>query len=268
MFYREKKIEVGNYLEVDIIPRTKEAEEACKKLREPKIRKKRKISKPSQQNLNHKNSKRYMVQLLNGNFSKQDYHITATYDDDHLPETVEAAEREAVNYLRRIDYKRKKENLEALKYVLITEYSLSSDESITRVHHHIIVNGGLTRDTVEDLWCKGRGKKRKKIGFVNADRLQPDKNMGLEALGKYVMKNMPGKKRWSSSRNLKRPYRLRDADHKYRPKQIEKLVRSNDLGYEEFAKKYPKHHIVEIRTTYFDRTGWHVYLKLWKIQLE
>ena len=60
-------------------------------------------------------------------------------------------------------------------------------EKITRIHHHIIMNGGQSRDEVEMMWTVERINWRKyntepeymdqvkKLGWVNADRLQLDK---------------------------------------------------------------------------------------------
>ena len=102
MFYREKKVDCGTYREVDIIPRTADAERATR----GKRGKRKKVTEPKQRNLNDKNSKRYLVQLGNGNFGYGDLHVSATYAQENLPETPEEAERIVGNYLRRIAYRR------------------------------------------------------------------------------------------------------------------------------------------------------------------
>lgn len=282
MFIREKKTAVGKYHEFDLIPRTDKAEQGTRRTRN----KKKRVSRPSQENLNTKNSRRYLVQLLNGNFGKEDYHLSCTYSPKYLPKTVADAEREVSNYLLRIKRKRISLGLDPLKYVVVTEYSLDQDNNfVTRIHHHIVTNGGIDRNLIEDLWGKGQGKNRESMGFVNADRLQVDPNTGLEALGKYLVKTLPnsqkkkskkklekeviknrvkGKKRWSSSRNLLRPERLPNADHKFRPSAIERMARSNDLGYSELIKKYPNYYISEVRVEEHRMTGYHIYIKAWK----
>jgi len=258
-FIREKKIYCGeDYLEVDIIPRVED-----EKMPRGKRSRKKRISAPKQKRLNDKNARRYFVQLVNTNFGKGDLHVTATYSDDELPETVEDAEREARNYIRRIDYRRKKEGLPPLKYVLVTECRTEKDgEKPIRVHHHIIMDGALDRDVVESLWSrrKKKGEKhRKMIGFVNADRLQPNE-YGLEALSRYLMKNPQGKKRWSSSQNLEKPW-SRNNDHKYSKKEVEKAAKNpGDRFY--WEKKYPGYWLTECKPVYNDYTGWSIYLKL------
>ena len=271
MFTREKKIDCGDYREVDIINRTDNAEQAAK----GKRRKRHKVSAPKQQELNDKNAKRYLVQLGNGNFGKGDYHITCTYAV--LPESVAAAEKRVQRYLARIAYRRMVMGLEPLKYILVTEYKYTKDgTAIRRVHHHIIVNGGIDRDLLELMWTDTRINWRRvdnpdyrdsiqRTGWCNVDRIQPNEN-GIEALCKYVLKDPQGKKRWSSSRNLIRPEMLPPADKKYRPRQIENLVKSPDGGRAFFEKQYRDYHITHIEPVYYDETGWHVYLKMWRKQ--
>lgn len=272
VFEREKKTDCGDYREVDIIPRTNHAEKAVKGRRG----KKKKVTEPKQRDLNDKNAKRYLVQLGNGNFGAGDLHVTLTYSRDSLPENEEQAEAAVKNYLRRIAYKRMKLGLESLKYILVTEYGCSADgEKITRIHHHIIMNGGLPRDDVELMWTTERinWKKAeqdqayrsgiKRIGWANADRLQVNEN-GIEGLCKYITKNPKGKKRWSSSRNLVRPVQHPPADSKYSRRQVETAAKAADGGRAFFEKRFPDYEIRQIRPEYYDQTGWHIYLKMWR----
>lgn len=297
VFIREKKTDCANYREVDIIPRTEAAEQAAR----GKRGKKRKVNAPKQKDLNDKNAKRYLVQLGNGNFHIGDLHTSCTYDAENLPETVEEAEKIVTNYLRRIAYRRNKLGLEPLKYILVTEYKYSKDgQCLKRIHHHIIMNGGLDRDDVELMWTKDRinWKKTKdteyrasikQMGWVNADRLQMNEN-GIEGLCKYIVKDPQGKKRYSSSRNLDRPETTREDggekqqrnqnhwkysrnlnapeekcnDFKYSKRKVEQLAKSPDAGLEEFKKIYSNYNIVSCEPVYYEQTGWHIYLKMWK----
>lgn len=271
VFMREKKVDCGKYREADIIPRTEEADKAAKEKR----RKRKKVTEPKQKDLNEKNAKRYLVQVGNGNFGAGDLHISCTYDKGHLPSSIEEAEKTVNNYLRRIAYRRGKLGMEPLKYILVTEYKFDkSGQMIKRVHHHIIMNGGLSRDDVELMWTAKRinwnkaqdpkyREEIKQMGWVNADRIQTNEN-GIEALCKYIVKDPQGKKRWSSSRNLVRPVELPNADYKYTKKQIEKLAKSDDCGKEFFTKQFPGYEIREITPVYYEETGWHIYLKMWK----
>lgn len=264
-FIREKKVYCGSqYLEIDIIPRT-ESED----VKPPGTRsKKEKISAPKQKNLNDKNAKRYFVQLTNTNFGEDDIHVTVTYAKEYLPDSIEAAEKEAANYIRRISYRRKKEGLPPLKYILVTEFSTKKGgEKPTRIHHHIIMNGGLDRDTIEDLWRRTKNKGQKKgdkIGFANTDRLQPNE-YGLEALARYLMKNPNGKKRWSCSQNLIKPW-CRNNDTKYTKKQVAQIARSDPDNKAFWMKKYPGWTLTECKPEYNTITGWSIYLKLRRLK--
>lgn len=303
VFIREKKTDCADYREVDIIPRTEKAEEATR----GKRGKRRKAKKPKQNALNDKNAKRYLVQLGNGNFNAGDLHTSCTYSADNLPGTVKEAEKIANNYLRRIAYRRQKLGLEPLKYILVTEYKFTKDgKQLKRIHHHIIMNGGMDRDEVEMMWSAQRINWKKadsvdkkeaavyrdsieRLGWVNADRLQTNEN-GIEGLCKYIVKDPQGKKRYSSSRNLERPETKREDgtpeaaadqnlwkashnleaptekcnDFKYSKAKVERLAKSTDGGLSEFKKIYADYDIVSCEPVYYDQTGWHIYLKMWK----
>ena len=268
-FIREKKIFCGDhYREVDIFGYTTAQKNAAAR---GKRSKKVQESEPKQKNLNDKNARRYFVQLGNLNFGDdpEALHVTATYSAKHLPRTVEAAEKEVSNYLRRVAYARKKEGLPPLKYILVTAYTTARNSGKpTRIHHHIVMNGGLDRDVVEELWRKRKRKGQKKgdrIGYCNADRLQASDD-GIAALCNYLVKQAGGKKRWTSSHNLERPT-SRTNDGKYNRRQIEKWARERP-GREFWEKKYPGWTLTDsdygVQYEYNDYTGWSIYLKLRK----
>jgi len=103
-FIREKKIYCGNrYREVDIYTYTDAQKTASRRgTRSKKVRE----SEPKQKNLNDKNARRYFIQTANLNFGEDPgaLHVSATYSAKHLPATVDEAEREVSNYLRRVQY--------------------------------------------------------------------------------------------------------------------------------------------------------------------
>ncbi|MDM0874808.1 hypothetical protein QTI50_15065 [Clostridium perfringens] len=211
MIYREKKIYSGDMLEVEIYPISLRDRNQSRK-------KKEKISVPKQRNLNNKNSIKHLIRLLNTNFSNKDYSVTLTYDNKNLPSNEEKAKRDVSNYIRRIKRYIKKNNLSELKYVALVEYKESKNgDKPVRIHHHIVMNGVIPRDKVEDIWGKGR---------ANADRLQADE-FGFEALARYISKDPKGNKRWCQSMNLKQP-KVKVNDFKYSRKKVIEL--SNSQG--------------------------------------
>lgn len=263
MFMREKQIKCGkNYMEVDIIPGIGRAI----KLKQGEKKRKEKLIRPSQVNLNEKNSKRYMKLLAHGNFTRKDLALVCTYNVNYAPKTIEEAEKEIRNYLRRVAYEMKKQGVGPLKYILVTEFKEDEEGNfVIKPHHHLIINGGLDRDKLESLWSKKiKGQPKEQMGWINAKRLQFDGNgNGIEGLVKYM--NKPYKKKsWSSSRNLKRPETTPD-DRRYKKRKIDQLAVSNDLGEEFFSKKYPNYDIVSIVPKFNKHTDrWHIYLKMWK----
>lgn len=268
-FVRQKTIDCGEeYREVDIFTYTDTQRAAAER---GKRSKKEKVSAPKQRNLNDKNARRYLVQIGNLNFGEEDLHVTATYGKRFLPQTIEDAEKEISNFLRRVQYRRSKEGLPPLKYILVTAYSTGkNNEKPTRIHHHVIMNGGLDRDVIESLWRRRKRKGQKKgdkIGFINADRLQPDEN-GIAALCTYLNNQPGGKKRWSSSQNLKKP-ESRNNDTRYTRRQIEKMARERP-GREFWEKKYPgwtptggDYGVEYVHNEY---TGWSIYLKMRRLE--
>lgn len=263
-FIREKKIYCGDkFMEVDIYPFTKKQQEVSGGKRE----KRKRVTAPKQKNLNDKNARRYLIQLMNSNFTEKDLHVTCTYKMGEHPDTVEEAETEARNFIRRVNYLRKKKGLDPIKYILVSEMTYKN-EMLIRVHHHIVMSGDLERDEVEDLWRKKKKKGQKKgdkIGRINADRLQPDEN-GLAALAAYLTKEPNRKKRWSSSQNLKRPMELTN-DRKYSKRQLEKIA-NGLVDNDYWKKKYPGWHITDqdygIQVSYNELSGYYIYLRLRK----
>ena len=119
-FIREKRIYCGEeYLEVDIVHVTNKPEAG---------KKKKGKSSTQQKNLNDKRSRRRFVQTANTNFGADDLHISATYNEGHLPATLEEAERNVHNYLDRVKRKMKRETGQDLKYMLVTEYTPEGGE--------------------------------------------------------------------------------------------------------------------------------------------
>lgn len=119
-FIREKRIYCGEeYLEVDIVAVTNMPEAG---------KGKKGKSSQAQKNLNDKRSKRRFVQIANTNFGTNDFHISATYNNEHLPMSLEEAEKNVHNYLDRIKRKMKRETGEDLKYMLVTEYTPEEEE--------------------------------------------------------------------------------------------------------------------------------------------
>lgn len=252
-------------MEVDIYPYTEFSRNKNKRS------KKVKESIPVQKNLNDKNAKRKFVQLAETNFQDGDLVLHLTYNERNLPKSIDEMEKNITNFLRRLKRKRKKEGLSDLKYMLVTSYTTKEDEEKgvenVRVHHHLLINKGLKRDDVENLWRKRKKKGEKKgevIGIANATRIQYDDIEGITRLSQYLARNITQKRKWTCSQNLKRPV-SRTNDHKYSKRQIEKMCK-NYFDIEFFEKQYKGWTIKDkdngYEIVYNEFTGFSIYLKL------
>ncbi|MEG0180076.1 MAG: hypothetical protein RR654_11040, partial [Oscillospiraceae bacterium] len=221
-----------------------------------------------QKNLNCKNAKRHLVQLVNTNFDKSSIHISLTYNNKFLPKTQESADKYLDLWLRKIKRECKKQNLPNPQYIGVTEYQEKDDskkQKFVRFHHHVILNCKLSRDELEALWKTGRGKNAQSLGMTNADRLQPDNN-SLEALCNYITKYPNRKKRWRQSRGLKQPLHKRPNDSKYSHRYIENLCRNGLVNDKEIWRNlYPGWILNDVKPVYSDFTGWSIYAKLRKL---
>lgn len=290
-FVREKKIYCGEkYLEVDIFNYSK--------IPNGKRSKKIKLSPPKQRNLNDKNSKRYFTQIVNANFNENDLHVSCSYKNKFLPNTYEESQKAVRNFIRRINNKieslkkklikqiegmneeQKKVQMESIekctkvKYICVTECKEDKNGKAVRLHHHIIMSGILDRDTVEKLWStKDEKGKKVSIGFINADRLQPNEE-GLKDLVGYLTKYSDEKykslknekyirrKRWSQSRNLIKP-EVRTNDSKY-GKNILRHLGLNPNDREFWEKQYPGYTFTSATSFFNGDLGWMVYAKFRK----
>lgn len=93
---------------------------------------KKRETKPSQKNLNDKNSRRYCIRLACINFGKGDIWATFGWNDEYMPGDAKAAIKDIRNFITRINYRRKKNGLKNIKYI----YILAFDGKV-RPHFHI-----------------------------------------------------------------------------------------------------------------------------------
>lgn len=282
-FTRERRTYCGEtYLTVSLFKYTGEQEQGVRKPR----KRREKVSTPKQKALNNKNAKRYLMELINTNFTGEDQIIHLTYGPGNQPESKEAAEKQLSSWLRKVRRVRAKRGLPPLKYICVTEGGDYSERlgRPTKIHHHVIVNGGIDRDELELLWNTKPVKldkaakdpeyratlERTMIGYANTRRLQPGEN-GLEALAKYLSKDPKGKKRWTSSQNLEKPVRI-TRDRHYSNRRYEKACSGGEIYDREWWEKHYKGYTlagaseIAVEAEAPDEiNGWRVYAKLRKI---
>lgn len=184
-FQRETAYVAGDFIDGDIYP-----------VFQPPGKRRAKCRPTSaiQERLNQKNAEKKLARLIHTNFTERDLMLHLTYRPGELPEDEETAKKDVRNYLRRVKRVYKKAGIE-LRYIYITERGVKTG----RVHHHLILSGGVDRDELEKIWGKG---------YANSHRLQLDE--GAEPLANYVSKQRRTAervtyRRWTGSRNLVKP---------------------------------------------------------------
>lgn len=224
--YATKEIRAGDQMDVEIYPEFTRQERSL--IPDEGRRKKQ---RQAQRNLNEKNSRKYCERLINENFTDRDIWATLTYTDENMPGSMEEAQKDMTNYIKRINYRRKKEGLKNARYIYVTECSEKG-----RWHHHIVMDGDIDMDTVEATWKKG---KRNEVR-----RLQKDEN-GLSGMAMYITKQKKQKgaaggkyqKAWKASKGLKKP-EIRKNHYKFKQKDVDEIVTGKAAIEDKLSKWY------------------------------
>ena len=203
MGYRTRTIKAGPRLEVEIYPIF--GRENTGRLRAAKHN----MTPEAVQRNNEERSRRKLIQLIDANFSGKDYHVTLTYAG--TPPEYEKARTDVKNFLRAVKRRREQRGLDELKYVYTIEDAEEGKKK--RIHIHAIMNGGISREEIEQIWERG---------YANVDNLQPDEN-GLEAIARYITKQQRNRRKWARSRNLKLP-KVRTSDTKVSNARVRRLA--------------------------------------------
>ncbi len=241
--YREKRYFCGDYLEVDMYPVIEYQRGRSKK---------RKSTTETQQKLNQKNAERKLIRLLNTNFTKYDLRFDLTYSDEFYPDSNQDAQREMQNFLRRVKRYRKKHNLPELKYVAVTEIG----KKTARVHHHIVMNGGVDIFTLAEIW--GRG-------YTTAKPLQFDEH-GIVGIAKYLVKEPILGKRWCASKNLVQPKETQ-RDGRVSQRKVKMFHDSGIDNREELEKLYDGYALAEVVPYYNEiNGGYYLTVRMYKKQ--
>ena len=248
--YRTATVHAGRTLVVDCFP--------VFRMMEDIPRERRKESSQAQRQLNTKKSCQELINRVNANFGEGDYWITLEYDQDHLPETIDDAQRILRNYFARVNRRLKKKGLEKLKYIYVTEYSDPKSGKEKRVHHHVIYSCGLSRDEMEDLWKHGQRTK--------CERLHPDPNTWLTGLATYLCKGnyerKSGQRRWNCSVGLKKPKRTFSYS-RFRKKDVREMAENRNCVKEKLEQSYSGYRLVDYRINWNEiNESWYVHAQM------
>lgn len=232
MGYRTKTTRAGKRLEVDVYPvfgyQDRMRARAAKQ----------QITPETMRRVNLSNAKRRIIQLADANFTEEDIHLTLTYEN---PPIYSRCQRDVVNFLAAVKRRRAKKGLPELKYIYVIEDD--EDGIKKRIHVHILMSGGMNREELEELWAKG---------YANADRLQPDER-GLEAVARYLVKSQRNRRKWCSSKNLKKPD-VRVSDCKLSNAKVKRIARNLPNEAKDIMRRaYPGYEFVECKVKFSDQ---------------
>lgn len=291
---RERRIYSGPLLEVDFFP----VFECGRKI--PTHKHGEGLSSEAQKKYNKVQATKRLVRLVNANFDSSDYFLHPTYEPRNAPESEEQARRDMVNYLRRVKARRIRElerakakltelnkaikkmpensflatelkNLKNLikklstpfKYAYVIErkeYKRGSNKGNTNWHFHLFVTGGLSSKEMESMWIAGQR--------VNCNNFQPER-FGAETAANYMMKDPQGKRRFSCSKNLDKPYIPAPKDGKVSKRGVERMATVHADDSEYWEKRYKGYRLVKCMPRYNAYNGhWYVSAVLYKSEVE
>ena len=189
--------------------------------------------------INDRNARKKFQRMAECNFrAGEDYFLTLTYDGT-APEDKDQCDRDLRNYLSRVNRARKKLGLEKARAMGVIEVGEHG-----RLHQHLLIEGGLDRDKMEQLW---------RHGIANCSRIQQSKG-GLAALKNYFTKCFDTKKakrgkgrhRYFYTRNLRKP-KVTESRTRISRRQAAMIAESADIyGTQIFRKKYPGQELQEL----------------------
>lgn len=270
--YATKEIRSGEQLEIEIYPEFTRRDAA----QIPAGCRLKKDNRKAMNNLNDKNSRKACERIINTNFGTHDIWMTLTYRDSDLPQDFEHAQRNIQNYMRKVNYWRKKEGLPNAKYVYITEWLEAEEDGGTdteetgnprrrkysrkkkasneiRCHHHVIIDGAMSMDRLEELW---------KHGSRNETRRLSKDEYGLSGMANYITKQPRRKhiKKWCASKGLEQPQENKN-HYKFNRKKVENMVRDHAMIQTYMEKWYsPKGYIFTDAKIYYNEVNAQFYI--------
>lgn len=244
--YATRRIDSADQVELEIYPeflRRQDIPEAGR----------RRYNKEAQRSLKDRNARKYCERLINTNFTAGDLWITLTYTDACLPQSLEEAQANMQKYIKRINYRRRKAGLPGAKYVYVTEWRQWGQS--VRCHHHLIMDGALSMDTVEQAWKLGRRNETRRLDY--------DGN-GVSGISNYITKDPAGKKRWCASKNLQKP--IEHKNHRqFSRKRVLEMAKNYDRAVELIRKACPDCWFKSVERRYNDVNGlFYIYARLQK----
>lgn len=242
-YYRTRSVRSGDMLEIMAYPMlTPSAAHTVKKIKPTAEQ----IARYRQTQSEHR-----MIRLAETNFGDGDFKVDLTFEGVKLPK-LDEVQREMTRYIKRINYARKVRGIENAKYIYVVE-GWEEGSKQKRLHAHMIIDGVLDAETLRAIWGRGR---------VRVDPLDVDGYGGLKRLASYMAKDPRGRKRWKSSKNLKKPVTT-VADRKVSANKAQMIAEDVAGRSAALEKLYPGYVVeeTEVRTNPYI-TGCYIYATL------
>lgn len=214
---------------------------------------------PKYRKTNSKRAVRYLEALVHSNFGANDYLLSLSYDEEHLPNDEKAAKKLFSRFMDRVNYRQKKMGLWNAKWISVIETGKHG-----RIHHHVIIRCGLDRNALEKVWKNGR---------ANTKRLQPDRKEGLGAVVKYIAKEFidddkpKSKRSWDCSKNLLKPWDTVNDNPRMMSKKkfdlMKELPEDCEAMKQIIERDNPGYELIEVERTHIKQTGeYHFFCRL------
>ena len=158
----------------------------------------------SREDLNDVQSWRKLWRMLACNFSKGNGDLCLTLKFARWV-SREEAHKEYERFLKQLRYQRKKRKLEELKYIIVKEVQSG------RQHAHIVLNGGISLEELTEMWGMGNvwasvledtSSYKELASYLTR---QHKSRRGSESGENVKDPRAKGQRRWTCSRNLKKP---------------------------------------------------------------
>ena len=153
----------------------------------------------AQERVNINRRKREVQRIVNINFDGDGIMLELDYAQEHYTDDMAEARRDMQNYIRRIKRLYKKADA-TLKYIYTTERG----EESGRVHHHMIVTGGVDKEALLAAWKKSKRCFAKKLEF--------SENGYADLAAYYAKRHEAFERCFTCSQNIERPEPLPEED--------------------------------------------------------
>jgi hypothetical protein len=245
LYYKTRTVRSGSMVEVECYP-----------VYQGRYRRQLSATHPTPEamrTVNDRNARKKFERMAECNFQAGiDYALTLTYEGE-APEDEQTCNRDLRNYLKRVNRARAKLGLKKTRCIGVIELGKNG-----RLHHHLLIEGGLDRDTMEQLWGHG---------YANCDRIQQGRG-GMAAITRYITKKFAAKRekgrhRYFYTRNLRKP-RVTESRTRISRRQAERIREDADVqGEAILRRKYPGSAIEEITIRQTDwMPGAYIYARM------